>query len=91
MAKGVPVIATAVSGTPEELGDTGVLLPDPAKDPHGVVRDLAKAIELWAGNPALRAEQGRRCRERAGQMFRESLMTDRTMVLLIGHLAPAQG
>ncbi|MEA5578492.1 glycosyltransferase family 4 protein, partial [Anabaena sp. UHCC 0451] len=29
MAKGLPVIATAISGIPEELGDTGKLLPDP--------------------------------------------------------------
>jgi len=89
MAKGVPVIATAVSGTPEELGDTGKLLPNPAKDSQGVIRELAQTIELWAKNPSLRAEQGRLGRERAELMFRESMMIDKTLSLLSSHLVPA--
>jgi glycosyltransferase involved in cell wall biosynthesis len=89
MAKGIPVIATAVSGTPEELGDTGKLLPNPAQDPQGVVRQLAETIELWAKNPALRQEQGRRGRERAELMFREELMLERTLAVLEQQLARA--
>ena len=88
MAKGVPVIATAVSGTPEELGETGKLLPNPAKDPQGVIRELAQTVELWAKNPSIRAEQGRLGRERAELMFRESMMIDKTLSLLSSHLAP---
>ncbi len=89
MAKGLPVVATAVSGTPEELGDTGKLLPNPAKDPRGVARELAQTVELWAGTPALREEQGRLCRERAERMFRESLMVERITGLLAKHVAAA--
>jgi glycosyltransferase involved in cell wall biosynthesis len=89
MAKGLPVIATSVSGTPEELGDTGKLLPKPATDPQGVVRELARTIAAWAQSPAIRTEQGRRGRERADLMFRERLMVDRTLALVATHLAPA--
>jgi len=35
MAKGLPVMATAVSGTPEELGDTGQLLAESREGPEG--------------------------------------------------------
>jgi len=89
MAKGIPVVATAVSGTPEELGDTGKLLPNPAVDPQGVVRQLAETIELWAKNPAIRQEQGRRGHERAERMFREELMIERIMAMLEEQLARA--
>jgi len=90
MAKGLPVIATAVSGTPEELGDTGKLLPNPLNDPHGVVRELAETIESWAANGALREEQGRLGRERAERMFKESMMVERTLQLLESHLSPSE-
>ncbi|MFO1450649.1 MAG: glycosyltransferase, partial [Opitutaceae bacterium] len=90
MAKGIPVIATAVSGTPEELGDTGKLLPNPLKDSDGVIRQLAETIESWSQDHALRADQGRRGRERAECMFQESMMVDRTLALLASHLAPAE-
>jgi glycosyltransferase involved in cell wall biosynthesis len=89
MAKGVPVIATAVSGTPEELGATGKLLPNPANDPRGVVRELALTIASWAKNPAIRIEQGRRGHERAKLMFRQQLMVERTLALVAAQLVPA--
>ena len=89
MAKGVPVIATAVSGTPEEMGQTGKLLPNPLKDADGVIRELAATIEAWAKNPALRAEQGRLSKARAEEMFRECLMVDRTLSLIASHLTVA--
>ncbi|HVU23664.1 MAG TPA: glycosyltransferase [Opitutus sp.] len=82
MAKGLPVIATAVSGIPEELGDTGKLLPDPARDAAGVVRGLVETLTAWAGDPALRREAGRRGRERALTMFREDLMIERTLAVI---------
>ncbi|MEO6875486.1 MAG: glycosyltransferase [Opitutaceae bacterium] len=86
MAKGLPVVATAVSGIPEELGDTGQLLPDPATDADGVVRGLVDTIGTWASNPAQRLEMGRLGRERAVELFREELMISRSLTLLQRHL-----
>ena len=86
MAKGLPVVATAVSGIPEELGDTGQLLPDPATDAAGVVRGLVETIGAWAAEPARRVEAGLRGRERAVEMFREELMVSRSLSLLQRHL-----
>jgi len=82
MAKGLPVIATAVSGIPEELGDTGKLLPDPAADPRGVVGGLVGTISNWAAHPAVRSALGRRGRDRADQMFREERMLELTLGLI---------
>ena len=89
MAKGVPVVATAISGIPEELGDTGRLLPDPSLDPKATVRELARVLTELAHAPALRADLGRRGRERAEAMFREERMTARTLALVRRVLAPA--
>jgi len=88
MAKGLPVVATAVSGIPEELGDTGQLLPDPAADADGVVHGLVETISAWAADADLRAETGRRGRERAVELFREELMVERSLALLERHVPP---
>jgi glycosyltransferase involved in cell wall biosynthesis len=82
MAKRLPVVATGVSGIPEELGDIGELLPDPATDPAGVVQGLVETIARWADDPTARAEQGRRGHERAQLLFREELMAERTLALV---------
>lgn len=74
MAKGLPVIATAVSGIPEELGDTGKLLPDPKIDPEGTVKELVKMVEIWAKNPELRRLAGQKCKTRAQELFKEERM-----------------
>ncbi|WP_445302232.1 glycosyltransferase [Microcoleus sp. F4-D5] len=74
MAKGLPVIATAVSGIPEELGDTGKLLPDPKIEPEGTVKELVEAVEIWAGNPELRRLAGQACKARAEELFKEERM-----------------
>jgi glycosyltransferase involved in cell wall biosynthesis len=79
MAKGLPVVATAISGIPEELGDTGKLLPDPQIDPTGVVLGLAQTLQAWGQDSSLRREAGKKCRERAVRMFREEIMTTRTL------------
>ena len=77
MAKALPVIATAVSGTSEELGTTGVLLPDPAVDSERTVASLAAALEGWVLDEARREEIGRDCRRRAERMFtRERMVAD---------------
>ncbi|MEG4352393.1 glycosyltransferase [Microcoleus sp. LAD1_D3] len=74
MAKGLPVVATAVGGIPEGLGDTGKLLPDPTTDPEGTARELAKTVEAWAMNPELRHHIGQACKQRAEQVFKEERM-----------------
>ena len=74
MAKGLPVVATAVGGIPEGLGDTGKLLPDPNTDPEGTARELAKTVEAWAMNPELRHQIGQACKQRAEKVFKEERM-----------------
>ena len=79
MAKGLPVIASAISGIPEELGPTGKLLPNPNTQPTDLVRELAQTIKLWTGNAKLRQRVGAACCERAGQLFQEELMARKTL------------
>ncbi len=74
MAKGLPVIATAVSGIPEELGDTGKLIADPTIDAQQTAQELAETVELWAQNPELRRLTGQACKLRAIEMFKEERM-----------------
>jgi glycosyltransferase involved in cell wall biosynthesis len=76
MAKGIPVIATGVSGIPEELGETGRLLPDPKIDPEATIRDLTNTIQSWAVNPELRHSIGQDCKKRADKMFRAERMVE---------------
>ena len=76
MAKGVPVIATGVSGVPEQLGETGKLLPDPKIDPEATIRDLTNTIQTWALNPELRHSIGEDCKKRADKMFRAERMVE---------------
>lgn len=89
MAKGLPVIATAVSGIPEELGNTGQLLPAATKNRSALVNQLIRTIHLWTGNPALRASIGEAGRARAQAMFRESLMIERTVSLISRQMGEA--
>lgn len=86
MAKGLPTIATAVDGNADSLGDSGILLGDPA-DPKAVpqttIQDFARAIAGLAGDAAQREELGRRAKQRALGLFHDSRMvTD--YVRLIG-------
>ncbi|MDI1250406.1 MAG: glycosyltransferase [Lacunisphaera sp.] len=89
MAKGLPVVATAVSGIPEELGNTGHLLPAPGPDATELVRQLADVLQAWTGDAALRRQVGEAGRQRAGQMFRESTMIGHTVALIRRHLPTA--
>lgn len=82
MAKGLPVIATSVSGIPEELGDTGKLLPDPKIDPEATIRELFTTIESFAASPELRKQIGQACKKRAEQMFREKRMIEETLEVI---------
>ncbi len=58
MAAGLPVVATAVGGVPEMVGDAGLLVP-----PRDVPA-LAGALERLHRDADLRAELGRKARER---------------------------
>ncbi|ELS04093.1 glycosyltransferase [Xenococcus sp. PCC 7305] len=74
MAKGLPVVASAVSGIPEELGKTGKLLPDPNFYPQDTINELAATLEAWAFDDELRKSMGKACQERAKKMFTEERM-----------------
>lgn len=65
MAAGLPVVATAVGGTPEVVmvDDTGLLVP--SRTPSAV----AAAILQLASDPARRAGMGQRARTRVEQAF----------------------
>ncbi|MBR8838294.1 MAG: glycosyltransferase family 4 protein [Stigonema ocellatum SAG 48.90 = DSM 106950] len=82
MAKGLPIIATAVSGIPEELGDTGKLLPDPKIDPQATVNELVATIQAWCANPELRHSIAQACKTRAEQLFKEERMISETHALI---------
>lgn len=73
MGKGLPIIASAVSGIPEALGDTGVLLPSPAETPDFRER-LATAICTLTGDTERRRALGAAARERALAHFTEARM-----------------
>lgn len=76
MAKGVPVIASAISGIPEELGDAGILVPDPGKDPHGAAAALVEAVTMLAEDPDARLALGQRGRQRALDLFQADRMVE---------------
>jgi glycosyltransferase involved in cell wall biosynthesis len=65
MACGVPVVATDGGALPEVVGDDGDGIIVPAKDS----RALAAAIARVLADPVLRAELGRRGRERVLKRF----------------------
>ncbi len=82
MAKGVPVIATAVSGIPEAIGDTGGLLPDPNADADAMVDAAVSTLVKWKNDPAKRVALGQAAGRRATALFRpERQLAD--MVTLI--------
>lgn len=89
MAKGLPVIATAVSGIPEELGDTGCLLPAASLNRAGLIRLLTETIRSWSNNARLRQQVGEAGRIRALAMFRETRMVGQTVELISAHVGAA--
>jgi glycosyltransferase involved in cell wall biosynthesis len=91
MAKGLPVVATAVSGVPEELGKEGCLLADPTKDAAGAALNLAETWMSWMRKPGLREGVGRRCRERAESLFKEEMMMRHTCEFIDEALAGSAG
>lgn len=73
MGAALPIVATAVDGTPEAVahGETGLLIPP--KDP----RALAEAVISLLGNRQRAASMGRRGRARAEAQFSETAMLER--------------
>jgi glycosyltransferase involved in cell wall biosynthesis len=88
MAKGLPVVATAVSGIPEELGETGKLLPDPNLNPQATLQALIQTLQDWAA-PDLRQAIGQAAQQRASTMFREARMVQETANVIARSLLPA--
>ena len=82
MAKRLPVIATAVSGIPEELGNTGKLVSAPQIAPNDTVKELVATIANWAENPDLRQQIGWECHQRAGKMFKAERMIEETLTVV---------
>ncbi|QNH57127.1 glycosyltransferase [Limnospira indica] len=82
MAKGLPIIASAVSGIPEELGNTGKLLSDPKINASATITELVETLEQWVANPHLRYNIGQACKQRAEQMFTEQQMLTKTIEVI---------
>jgi len=82
MARRVPVVASAVSGIPEELGDTGCLIPSPEMNAEATVKGLAEAIARWTLDPAARGAAAEKSHARAQEFFREELMLARVTKLV---------
>ena len=82
MAKGLPVLASAVSGIPEELGNTGYLVPDPTLNEAGAVEGIVQAIQIMVLNPDAAVAMGQQCQKRAKALFTETRMVEETLTLL---------
>ena len=80
MAKRLPVVATAVSGTPEAIHNSGFLLPDPIWGPISPV--LARTIRWLAESEQLRREMGESAHKRAEQYFRLDTMVNNYLTLV---------
>jgi predicted O-linked N-acetylglucosamine transferase (SPINDLY family)/glycosyltransferase involved in cell wall biosynthesis/predicted O-methyltransferase YrrM len=89
MAKGLPVIASAVSGIPEALGNTGKLLPNPKEYPQKAITELVETIQQWATDSELRQSIGYACKSRAQQLFQAERMIDNTLNVIQRALLPA--
>jgi glycosyltransferase involved in cell wall biosynthesis len=90
MAKGTPPLASAVSGIPEAIGEAGVLLPDPNRDPDGLAAQAAATLADWRDDPARRREIGRQAAARAARLFQPARQL-RDMVDLIGEVSAGRG
>lgn len=82
MAKGMPVMASAIAGVPEELGSTGCLLPDPGKEPEQTISKLVETLSSWASDVLFRKKLGLDSHERAKLFFREEVMASRMVPLI---------
>lgn len=88
MARGLPVIATAVSGVPEALGETGLLLGAP-HTATGLPQEIADAVCSLAGDPVQRARLGQSASGRARDLFRDQDMLQQYRELIAHAMAHA--
>jgi predicted O-linked N-acetylglucosamine transferase (SPINDLY family)/glycosyltransferase involved in cell wall biosynthesis/predicted O-methyltransferase YrrM len=88
MAKGLPVIASSVSGIPEELGNTGKLLTDPAINVQDTITELVDTLNIWVQDSQLRQELGSACKEKALELFTEERMIAETLEVVKYGLLP---
>ena len=86
LARGLPVVATAVGGVPEALGDTGDGRPG-LLVPAGQPEPLAAALRSWLSDDELRAH----LRQRAGERRRTLTRWAHTAELVSGVLDGARG
>lgn len=89
MAKGIPVIATAVGGIPETLKDCGVLATSPLTDEGRTVADMVDALADWRAEPARAAAFGAMGTRRAASRFTEDAFLDRYAALIREAAFPA--
>ncbi len=75
MAKGVPVIGTAIGGIPEAIQDAGTLVASP-QHPAQTVRELTDALASHVSGADLRRRNGLAGQKRARTAFRLKRMTD---------------
>jgi glycosyltransferase involved in cell wall biosynthesis len=75
MACEVPVIGSTCGEIPQVVGDAGSIVPE------GDANALAGAIDRMASDPNLRAELGRRGRERVLRDFTHARVAERTMAI----------
>lgn len=81
MAKRLPVLASAIGGNVEALGDTGVLLPLPVGSPEFVAQ-LVESLVRLAEDAALRSRLGDAAHARAERLFRQSRMVAEYVALV---------
>ena len=74
MGQGLPIITTAVSGIPEQIGNTGILVADPTQDADATVNGLVRAITTLAQDPQKRHDFGRAAMSRARLLFTAETM-----------------
>lgn len=87
MAKGLPVVASAVGGVAEALGGTGILLPPPSD--ATLTPRLTEALITLAADPALRRRLGAQARARAEARFREDRMVGECVAAIEAALSRA--
>lgn len=87
LSAGLPVVATAVGGVPEQVdqGITGLLVPP------GDCPALAQALLRLLNDAPLRAEMGQRAQQQAGTRFSIETMTHAYVELYRRLLCPARG
>ncbi len=81
MAKRLPVLASAIGGNVEALGDTGMLLPLPVGSPEFAAH-LVEGLAQLSDDASLRRRLGDAAHARAERLFRQSRMVAEYVALV---------